>query len=122
MQGIYWAIGTATGNGNINPTTNAGKFLQNALSVLGVLGLALPAGVIGACRGRGGITVVTHDVDYQYYPSLIVTSLFLCLCRCLVIGTVLTCLALSCLALSGPVLSVLSCPVCLVLSVLSCLA
>ena len=25
VQGIYWAIGTATGNGNINPTTNAGE-------------------------------------------------------------------------------------------------
>ena len=47
VQGIYWAIGTATGNGNINPTTDAGKFLQSVLCVLGVLGLALPVGVIG---------------------------------------------------------------------------
>ena len=38
------------GNGNIFPTTttHAGKFLQSTLCVLGVLGLALPVGVIGS--------------------------------------------------------------------------
>ena len=79
VQGIYWAIGVGTGNGtkwpdwlptcymyfffthlgvcfrcagNIAPTTDGGKALMATLSVLGVLGLAFPVGVLGTELSR----------------------------------------------------------------------
>ena len=48
VQGIYWAIGTFCGNGNINPTTDLGKAFQCILGLSGVLGVSVPVGVIGS--------------------------------------------------------------------------
>jgi uncharacterized membrane protein len=78
---MYWAIGVGTGNGlfvarlvaclfrvvyiffthlgiffrcagNIAPTTDGGKALMATLSVIGVLGLAFPVGVLGTELSR----------------------------------------------------------------------
>ena len=48
IQGLYWAIGTFCGNGNLNPTTDIGKMFQCILGLSGVLGASIPVGVIGS--------------------------------------------------------------------------
>ena len=69
-------------------STNAGKFLQNALSVLGVLALAIPVGVIGkcvsvvwvyGCMREGGATIVKCPYLLLFHLFTIHTTHPLCM-------------------------------------------
>ena len=48
LIGMYWAVGTASGAGDLSPTSHGGRFLANLVEIIGIFGLAFPVGVIGS--------------------------------------------------------------------------
>lgn len=47
LTGMYFTIGSATGNGDLSVTSSAGRAIASILDIVGVFGLAFPIGVIG---------------------------------------------------------------------------